>query len=205
MCRCCKLLSLGEEATCVTAVALRPGMRTQRSDRSTGASRHKGGPPTEENRLLIWTLTFGAVCSQIQPWTRDRLRVSGSCTVVFPKGVRRVRIQGSSDWSFSRLSSNRSHPREWPASWDGPVMCVLVNSAKALLLLEACEQQACRCSSATVRGVTAKATQFIPICWILAERIPTADSVRQIETDVLLAWWFQRRLDHSSCYRGGYI
>lgn len=63
------------------------------------------------------------------------------------------------------------------------VMCVLVNSAKALFLPEACEHQECR----PVRGhVTARATHFVPICWILAEMLLAADSALLIKTENLL-------------------
>lgn len=80
------------------------------------------------------------------------------------------------------------------------VMCVLVNSAKALFLPEACEHQEYR----PVRGhVTARATLFVPICWTVAEMLPTADSALLIRTDNLLVWWFQGRLDHSRSHQGG--
>lgn len=48
-----------------------------------------------------------------------------------------------------------------------------------------------------------RATHFVLICWILAERIPTADSALQIETDILLAWWFQGRLDTGGAIKTG--
>lgn len=51
--------------------------------------------------------------------------------------------------------------------------------------------------SASAWDVTARATHFVPICWMLAERLPAADSALLIKTENLLVWWFQGRLDHS--------
>lgn len=107
-------------------------------------------------------------------------------------GVPRVKIEDLSDWSYSAVSSNSARVRSLGMAL---VVRVLVNSAKALLLPEACEQQSV---SASAWDVAARATHFVPNCWTSAGRLPAADSALLIKTDNLLVWWFQGRLDHSS-------
>lgn len=96
------------------------------------------------------------------------------------------------------MSSNSARVR--PLGMMALVMCALVNSAKALFLPEACEHQECR---PVRRHVTARATYFVPICWMLAEMLPTADSALLIKRENLLMWWFQGRLEHSRSHQGG--
>lgn len=91
----------------------------------------------------------------------------------------RTRTNGLSDWSYSLVSSNSARVRP-------------LGMALAMYGRLASHRRVGQCIG---RDVTARATHFVPICWILAEGLPTADSALLIKTDNLLVWWFQGRLD----------
>lgn len=95
----------------------------------------------------------GGAC--LQAPSRHGLRAFGGA---FSPGSAPGQDRGLSDWSLSVVSGHSARVRPLGMAL---VMCVLVNSAKALFLPEACEHQECR----PVRGhVTARATLFVPIC-----------------------------------------
>lgn len=160
----------------------------------------------EKKQHVSWSDTFlPAMRTQCSSWSGLDITLQdgtdcGLLVVVFPHGgVRRIRMKGISDWSCSVVSSNPRNPRESLASWDGPSNVRFSHFGDGPTFAGCLRATSL---SASAQDVTERATHFVPICWILAERILTADSELLIETDILLAWWFQGRLDHSRSHQG---
>lgn len=63
-----------------------------------------------------------------------------------------------------------------PASWDGPSSVRFSEFGRGPFSAGGLRAGSV---SASTGDVTARATHFVPICWILAERLPVADSARQ--------------------------
>lgn len=124
---------------------------------------------------------IGAACAQIS--NRGGLRVVGV--------LRPGQDRGSFRLELLVVSSNSARVRPLGMAL---VMCVLVNSAKGPTFAGGLRATSV---SASAWDVTARATHFVPICWMLAERVPAADSALLINTENLLMRWFQGRLDHS--------
>lgn len=102
--------------------------------------------------------------------TSNRCRLLGAHLL---QAVLRVRIEGLPDWSCPVVIGNSVGVRPLGMAL---VMCVLVNSGGALFFAGGLRAGSV---SASAGDVTARATHFVPICWILAERLPVADSARQ--------------------------